>query len=88
MRTGLARIAHGRPGYSRAVTVTARTLPPLMSFSRGAGCGCKLGPAQRQRVLEGLTPARHPDLLVGTDTGDAAGRDGRAPGRRRRRDRR
>lgn len=44
----------------------------LTEFSHGAGCGCKLGQAQLSAVLAGLTPPSHPDLLVGTDTGDDA----------------
>jgi selenide,water dikinase len=45
---------------------------PLTRFSHGAGCGCKLGPAVLADVLATLTPPSHPDLLVGTDTGDDA----------------
>jgi selenide,water dikinase len=44
----------------------------LTEFSHGAGCGCKLGPAQLGEVLAAVTPPSHPDLLVGTDTGDDA----------------
>ena len=45
----------------------------LTSFSHGAGCACKLGPAQLQEVLGGLGSASVPaDLLVGTETGDDA----------------
>lgn len=44
----------------------------LTEFSHGAGCGCKIGPDQLADVLGRLTPPRHPDLLVGTDTGDDA----------------
>ncbi len=44
----------------------------LTEFSHGAGCGCKLGPAALGDVLARLTPPTHPDLLVGTDTGDDA----------------
>jgi selenide,water dikinase len=44
----------------------------LTEFSHGAGCGCKLGPAALGDVLARLTPPSHPDLLVGTDTGDDA----------------
>jgi len=50
-----------------------QTEPRLTSFSHGAGCACKLGPAQLQEVLEGLgSAAVPPDLLVGTETGDDA----------------
>ena len=44
----------------------------LTEFSHGAGCGCKLGPGALAEVLSGLTPASHPDLMVGTETGDDA----------------
>ncbi|MBC3190555.1 selenide, water dikinase SelD [Pseudonocardia sp. C8] len=44
----------------------------LTEFSHGAGCGCKLGPGQLAEVLAGVAPPSHPDLLVGTDTGDDA----------------
>jgi selenide,water dikinase len=47
--------------------------PRLTSFSHGAGCGCKLGPAQLQEVLAGLGPSQAPaELLVGNETGDDA----------------
>ncbi|WP_344416220.1 selenide, water dikinase SelD [Pseudonocardia ailaonensis] len=44
----------------------------LTEFSHGAGCGCKIGPGRLADVLAALTPAQHPDLLVGTETGDDA----------------
>ena len=45
----------------------------LTSFSHGAGCACKLGPAQLQQVLSALEPLPVPaGLLVGTETGDDA----------------
>jgi selenide,water dikinase len=55
----------------------------LTSFSHGAGCGCKLGPAELERVMSSLAlPGLAPDVLVGADTGDDAAvvrlRDGRA----------
>jgi selenide,water dikinase len=50
----------------------ATSPPRLTAFSHGAGCGCKIGPAQLADVLGRLAPARHPDLLVGSDTGDDA----------------
>ncbi|HEY5012822.1 MAG TPA: selenide, water dikinase SelD [Acidimicrobiia bacterium] len=46
----------------------------LTRFSHGAGCGCKLSPADLRTVL-GLvraTPATDPDLIVGFDTADDA----------------
>ncbi|MDN5931451.1 MAG: selenide, water dikinase SelD [Pseudonocardia sp.] len=45
---------------------------PLTQFSHGAGCGCKLAPGVLAEVLRTLTPQSHPDLLVGTETGDDA----------------
>ncbi|CAN5230664.1 selenide, water dikinase SelD [soil metagenome] len=44
----------------------------LTEYSQGAGCGCKLGPDQLAEVLSMLPRVDHPDLLVGTDTGDDA----------------
>ncbi|MEU7818278.1 selenide, water dikinase SelD [Pseudonocardia sp. NPDC049154] len=44
----------------------------LTQFSHGAGCGCKIGPGRLAEVLAGVTPPSHPDLLVGTETGDDA----------------
>jgi selenide, water dikinase len=44
----------------------------LTEFSHGAGCGCKLGPATLRGVLGRLAPRQHPDLLVGSATGDDA----------------
>jgi selenide, water dikinase len=51
----------------------------LTRFSHGAGCACKLSPADLRTVLglvrglDGLTgPAADPDLLVGLDTADDA----------------
>jgi selenide,water dikinase len=45
----------------------------LTGFSHGAGCGCKLGPADLEAVLGGLTlPAHTAEVLVAADTGDDA----------------
>ncbi|OLT14620.1 selenide, water dikinase SelD [Pseudonocardia sp. CNS-139] len=44
----------------------------LTQFSHGAGCACKLAPNLLADVLGRLAPSRHPDLLVGTETGDDA----------------
>lgn len=44
----------------------------LTEFSHGAGCGCKIGPGALAEVLATMVPAHHPDLLVGTETGDDA----------------
>ncbi|MDP2828021.1 MAG: selenide, water dikinase SelD [Sulfuricellaceae bacterium] len=45
----------------------------LTQFSHGGGCGCKIAPALLSEILAKM-PARlvHPDLLVGTETGDDA----------------
>jgi selenide,water dikinase len=60
-----------------------RTDVRLTSFSHGAGCACKLGPADLTTVLGALAPVARPDrLLVSADTGDDAAAwrldDGRA----------
>ncbi|HTK64869.1 MAG TPA: selenide, water dikinase SelD [Pseudonocardia sp.] len=44
----------------------------LSEFSHGGGCACKLAPGLLADVLAQLTPVSHPDLLVGTETGDDA----------------
>jgi selenide,water dikinase len=46
----------------------------LTRFSHGAGCGCKLSPADLRTVLGMVraAPATSPDLLVGFDTADDA----------------
>ncbi|MGZ6929102.1 MAG: selenide, water dikinase SelD [Acidimicrobiia bacterium] len=47
----------------------------LTRFSHGAGCACKLSPADLRTVLglvRGFEPAADPDLLVGFDTADDA----------------
>jgi selenide,water dikinase len=47
----------------------------LTRFSHGAGCACKLSPAELRTVLglvRGLGPSADPDLLVGLDTADDA----------------
>jgi selenide,water dikinase len=44
----------------------------LSEFSHGGGCACKLAPGLLAEVLAGFTPISHPDLLVGTETGDDA----------------
>ena len=48
------------------------TEPRLPSLSRGAGCACKLDATTLGDVLAGLDLPFHPDLLVGTETGDDA----------------
>jgi selenide,water dikinase len=45
----------------------------LTSFSHGAGCGCKLGPADLESLLGTLSlPEVGPEVLVSADTGDDA----------------
>jgi selenide,water dikinase len=45
----------------------------LTSFSHGAGCGCKLGPADLASLLATLPlPGTTPEVLVAPDTGDDA----------------
>jgi selenide,water dikinase len=44
----------------------------LTAYSHGAGCACKLGPAELAEVLGGLAPVAHPDLVVGPESGDDA----------------
>ncbi|QYN32870.1 selenide, water dikinase SelD [Pseudonocardia sp. DSM 110487] len=44
----------------------------LTRFSHGAGCGCKIGPGRLAEILATVTPTTHPDLLVGTESGDDA----------------
>jgi selenide,water dikinase len=54
--------------------MTATEAVRLTRFSHGAGCGCKLSPADLQTVL-GLVrtpPAANADLLVGFETADDA----------------
>jgi selenide,water dikinase len=46
----------------------------LVTYSHGAGCACKLGPADLTEVLQQITPQLpvDPAVLVGFDTGDDA----------------
>lgn len=44
----------------------------LTELSHGAGCACKLGPADLARVLAGLPRAASPDVIVGLETPDDA----------------
>ena len=46
---------------------------PLTSLAHGAGCGCKLGPAELLPIVRALPVQDDPDLLVGTATADDAG---------------
>jgi selenide,water dikinase len=57
------------------VTTTTDEPVRLTRFSHGAGCACKLSPADLRTVLglvHGLGPSRDPNLLVGLDTSDDA----------------
>jgi selenide, water dikinase len=45
----------------------------LTELSHGAGCGCKLGAADLEKVLAGLDGALHQSVLVGPQTADDAG---------------
>ncbi|GAA5156907.1 selenide, water dikinase SelD [Pseudonocardia eucalypti] len=53
------------------MTATSETRR-LTEFSHGGGCACKLAPGLLSEVLASFTPHTHPDLLVGTETGDDA----------------
>ncbi|HEY5873925.1 MAG TPA: selenide, water dikinase SelD [Ilumatobacteraceae bacterium] len=44
----------------------------LTSFSHGAGCACKLGPAALAQVMRHVPAPLHPDLIVGVEHGDDA----------------
>lgn len=45
----------------------------LTEYSHGAGCGCKISPADLKKILESETPPfNHPQLLVGNETSDDA----------------
>jgi selenide, water dikinase len=46
---------------------------PLTSLSHGAGCGCKIGPGDLQKLLGELPHSADPALLVGSETADDAG---------------
>lgn len=48
------------------------TVPRLTSLSHGAGCACKLSLDELLRLLPGVGPGEHPDLVVGFATGDDA----------------
>src|SRR5215207_7393679 len=45
---------------------------PLTSLAHGAGCGCKLGPADVLPIVRSLPVPDDPDLLVGSATADDA----------------
>jgi selenide,water dikinase len=56
------------------MNVPAMNIPVrLTSLAHGGGCGCKLAPSVLQQLLSEMPAAqRHPQLLVGTETGDDA----------------
>jgi selenide, water dikinase len=45
----------------------------LTHLSHGAGCACKIGPADLQAIVSGLPRSGDPNLLVGFETSDDAG---------------
>ena len=45
----------------------------LTQLSHGAGCACKIGPADLQEIVRRLPRSGDPDLLVGFETADDAG---------------
>jgi selenide,water dikinase len=53
-------------------TATTMPSPRLTSLSRGAGCGCKLPPAQLHALLDDLKLPGDERLLVGIETADDA----------------
>jgi selenide,water dikinase len=57
----------------RARRLGAVAGPTLTSLAHGAGCGCKLGPAELLALVRELPPQDNPDVLVGTATADDAG---------------
>ena len=46
--------------------------PPLTSLTGAGGCGAKIGPGILSRLLEGVTRAAPPELLVGCEASDDA----------------
>src|SRR3954466_6289254 len=68
--------ARADPAWRRSVgAVTTTESVRLTAFSHGAGCACKLSPADLRTVLSlvrGFEPATDPNLLVGFDTADDA----------------
>src|SRR5204863_5351859 len=52
--------------------VTSADLVRLTSLSHGAGCACKLSPADLHPLLATLPRGTDPDLLVGHETADDA----------------
>ena len=54
------------------MTIAESPLRRLTEFSHGAGCACKLGPADLAKVLSPFAGTVAPDLLVSGATGDDA----------------
>lgn len=52
---------------------SASSTPRLTSLSHGAGCACKLSLDELKAVLDGIPRERHPQAVVGHETGDDAG---------------
>lgn len=50
-----------------------KKMPRLTQTVRGAGCACKLGPAELNRALTGLPLTTHPNLIVGMERVEDAG---------------
>lgn len=44
----------------------------LTQYASGGGCACKVPPGELERMLAGIVPAAHDDLLVGAEHGDDA----------------
>jgi selenide, water dikinase len=59
-------------GGTLSDNTSTQTSVRLTSFSHGAGCACKLRPADLAQVLRKLPRFDSPDLLVGFDTSDDA----------------
>jgi selenide,water dikinase len=56
-----------------SVTEGAKATVRLTQLSHGAGCACKIGPADLQEIVGGLPRSSDPALLVGFETADDAG---------------
>src|SRR3954451_24725055 len=59
-------------GADNRQVATPGTSVPLTSLSHGAGCACKLSPADLHPLLASLPRSSDPDLLVGHETADDA----------------
>src|SRR5262245_25460200 len=79
MRRTPGRSSRSRPSTAHRGALPARgsvrCLERLTEYSHGAGCACKLSPADLQTVLgfvHGFADPGDPDLIVGLDTADDA----------------